>query len=87
MPAPLSVPVLPASPWAPLARKGLKNVPEPLLSDRGYLLPCLSGCVAEKELECTRATELFGDQLLEAPGSFFAGQYETTFWHDRPEEQ
>lgn len=66
MPAPLSAPVLPASPWAPL---GLKNVPEPLLSDKGHLLPCLSGCGAEKKLERTGATELFGKKLLESPGN------------------
>lgn len=71
MPAPLSVPVLPvSSTWAPLAWKGLKNVPKPFLSDREHLLPCLSGCVAEKKPEHTRATQLFGEKLLETPGNF-----------------
>lgn len=39
-------------------------------SDRGHLLPCLSECVAEKKPEHTKATELFGQKLLEAPGNF-----------------
>lgn len=70
MPAPLSVPVLPVPPWAPWAQKGLRNEPKPLLSDRGHLLPCLPECVVEKGLEHTRATELFGEKLLEAPRKF-----------------
>lgn len=37
---------------------------------RGHLPPCLSGCGAEKKPEHTRATELFGEKLLEAPGNF-----------------
>lgn len=64
------MPILPILPWAPLAWKGLKNAPKPLLSDRGHLLPCLSGYVAEKGPEHKKATELFGEKLLEAPGNF-----------------